>query len=474
MGERCTADQLRTLFLFERLSESQLAFLCDMGSIESFPPGHLIKEGEPATHLYVMLDGELVMSARMGGIEVETHRTSQRGVYCGAWAAYVPDASQTHQVSIRLLRSSRFFVLAADRFATFMQEEFAMAVHLLGGHTLGTLRHQQLLGQRARLLALGTITAGLTHHLNNPAAAILRAAGDLRCVVGKLRHTLSRLAQAQLAGDAVRTLVDAQDEAIRRVGSMKDKGPGGLEAADREERIGDWLCRHGIDKGWDYAPTFVEAALDDGWLQRLPSGVLEPLAIEWLKESVDAELRIREIVGAGTRMSTLLTAAKQYSQMDSGAYQSVDIHELLRSTLRMFDGRVGGHSGVELVTDWDPRVPEIGCYPGDLNQVWTNIIDNALEAMRGTGRLTVRTEYLQDAMVGVEFSDSGPGINDDVIDHIFTPFFTTKPVGEGSGLGRDLAWRLIDRHGGSVSATSQPGETRFTVRLPVQAPVREG
>lgn len=376
MGDTCTADELRTLFLFERLTDDQLATLCAQGWVQTFPPGYLIREGEPATHLYVMIDGDLVMSGRMGGVDIHTHRTSDRGVYCGAWLAYVPDAAQVHEVSIVLTRPSRFFVLAADRFAAFMQSQFPIAVHLLAGHTLGTLRQQQLLGQRARLMALGTITAGLTHHLNNPAAAIIRAAADLHGIVGRLRHKLAVLADAAWPAGAVHTLVDLQGEVTERAGAVAGGDTGGLEAADREEAIGAWLDDHGVAQAWDIAATFAEAGLDLGWMARLASATAGaggtaglPDAVAWLKDSLDAELRIREITEAGRRVSTLLAGAKQYSQLDRGAYRNADVNELLESTLMMFEGRVGMDSRVALVTQWDPKLPEISCYPGDLNQV---------------------------------------------------------------------------------------------------------
>ena len=197
MGEtkQCLPDELRTLFLFEALSDEQLQTLCDNGHIATFEPGPVCIEGEPATCFYVLLDGELVMSKRSGGVDVETTRTSQRGVYCGAWSAYIPGEEHVYEASVRVTKSSRFFVLDADAFARFMQSEFPMAVHLLEGHKVGGLRQRQILGQREKLLALGTITAGLTHQLNNPAAATARAVSDLREGVGE---------NAPQAGDAGR------------------------------------------------------------------------------------------------------------------------------------------------------------------------------------------------------------------------------------------------------------------------------
>jgi signal transduction histidine kinase len=481
MGEKCLPSELRSLFLFEKLNDTQLQTLCDNGHIAVFEPGPVCIEGDPATCFYVLLDGELVMSKRSGGVDIQTGRTSQRGVYCGAWSAYVPGEEHIYEASVRVTKPSRFFVLDADAFAAFMQSEFPMAVHLLEGHKVGGRRQSQIIGQREKLLALGTITAGLTHQLNNPAAATARAVADLREGVGHMRHKLAMVAEAKFTPEALRVLVSIQDEVAEQVAKSRDTELTALETSDREDQIGDWLEDHGIASAWDYAPTFVEAGLDTDWLERVSAVVDEvdataslQSAIGWLKYTIDNELRMNEIAEASKRISALLADAKQYSQMDRGAYQSANVHELLRSTIMMFGDRIGTHGkgkGVTLVKDMDKTLPELQCYPGDLNQVWTNLIDNAIQAMNGQGTLTIRTARENEQMIRVEICDDGPGIPEDIIDRIFTPFFTTKPFGEGTGLGLDLAWRIVvEKHAGNMSVQSKPGDTRFIVCLPLVAP----
>ena len=253
-----------------------------------------------------------------------------------------------------------------------------------------------------------------------------------------------------------------------------------LEASDREDQIGDWLEDHGIAGAWDFAPTFVEAGLDTDWLERV-SALVDDVdataslqsAIGWLKYTIDTELRMNEIAEASKRISALVAGAKQYSQMDRGAYQSVDVHELLRQhadDVRRQD-RQGQGQAVTLVKDCDKTLPELPCYPGELNQVWTNLIDNAIQAMDGHGTLTIRTAREDEQMIRVEICDNGPGIPEDIIDRIFKPFFTTKPFGEGTGLGLDIAWRIVvEKHHGDLSVQSEPGDTRFIVVLPLVAP----
>lgn len=486
MGETCVRDELRTLFLFEHLSDAQLDTLCQAGSIETFPAGPIVTEGDPATCFYVMLDGELVMSKRSGGVDIQTNRTSMRGVYFGAWSAYIPGEEHVYEASVRLTKPSRVFVLDANAFAGFMQSQFPMAVHLLEGHKVGGRRQSQIIGQREKLLALGNITAGLTHQLNNPAAATARAVADLREGVGKMRHKLAMLADGKFTPQALRMLVTIQDEVAEQVAKHKGLELTALETSDREDEMGDWLEDHDIVGAWDYAPTFVEAGLDIDWLERISASVDDALkdgeasatlqaALGWLKYTIDTELRMNEIAEASKRISALLAGAKQYSQMDRGDYQSADVHELLRSTLMMFGDKIGKDKPVSLCKDLDKSLPELHCYPGDLNQVWTNIIDNAIQAMDGHGTLTLRTSRETDEMIRVEICDDGPGIPTEDINRIFTPFFTTKPFGEGTGLGLDLAWRIVvEKHHGDLRVQSKPGDTRFIVLLPLQAPAPEG
>jgi signal transduction histidine kinase len=481
--EKCLADELRTLFLFEALSDEQLDTLCQEGRIQIFEPGPICTEGDPATCFYVLIDGELVMSKRSGGVDIETNRTTQRGVYCGAWSAYIPGEEHLYEASVRVTRRSRFYVLDADAFARFMQAEFPMPVHLLEGHRVGGLRARQILGQREKLLALGQLSAGLTHQLNNPAAATARAVSDLREKAIGMRHKLAMLADGKFTPEALRVLVRIQDEVAEQVAKSKTQQLTALEASDREDQIGDWLEDHGFSTAWDYASTFVEAGLDIDWLERISASVDDvdasaslQGAIGWLKYTIDTELLMNQIAEASKRISALLAGAKQYSQMDRAPYQSADLHELLHSTLMMFGDRIGKDgTGIKLVKEYDKSLPELLCYPGDLNQVWTNIIDNAIQAMGGSGTLTVRTARENEDMVRVEICDDGAGIPEDIIDQIFTPFFTTKPFGEGTGLGLDLAWRIVvEKHHGNLRVESKPGDTRFIVILPLEAPAPEG
>jgi signal transduction histidine kinase len=481
---QCLPDELRTLFLFESLSDDQLQMLCDAGHIAVFEPGPLFTEGEPATCLYVLIEGELAMAKLSGGRNIETTRTSQRGAYAGAWSAFMPDqATQTYSVSVQVTKPSRFYVMDAAAFGKFVRTQFPMATHLLEGVTVGTAHQRRILGPHERLVQLGQLTAGLTHELNNPAAAAARATSELREKVAGMRHKLAMLADGKFTPEALRTLVAIQEEVAELVGKAEELSP--LEKSDREDAIGDWLDDHGIDGAWDLAPTFVDAGLDTDWLERVEAAVdaadatasLEG-AVRWLKYTIETELLMSDIADATKRISTLVGQAKQYSQLGRAPFDVTDLHGLLKSTLTMMSHKIG--SDIDVVKDFDRTLPPLPCWPAELNQVWTNLIDNAVAAMRDgrepvsgkVGTLTIRT-CRQGEQARVEICDTGPGVPDDIRERIFDPFFTTKPVGEGTGLGLDFAARIVDKHNGNIWVESRPGDTRFIVCLPLEPPEPE-
>jgi signal transduction histidine kinase len=464
----CSADELRTLFLFEKLNDEQLGWLCEHGRVERIQPSVVFHEGEPATCFYVLIEGALVLSRRVGADDIEVTRTSERGVYAGAFRAYIDEENQLYGATMRVTVPSRFFVLDAAVFAQMMHEWFPMAVHMLEGLFFGIQSQQRLIGQRERLLALGTLSAGLTHELNNPAAAAVRATSALRERVAGMRHKLGTISAGPYNRATLETLITLQEEAVEHVSKAPALSP--IEASDREDAVADWLDAHGIAGGWDIAPTFVQAGLDVDWLDKVAATVGDQTlegAVRWLNYTVETEQLMTEIEDSANRISTLVTAAKQYSQMDRAPYQVVDVHGLLDSTLLTLGGKIG--EGITIVKDYDRRLPAISAYAAELNQVWTNLIDNAVAAMGGVGTLTVRTARDGDRLL-VEIGDTGPGVPLDIRERIFEPFFTTKPVGEGTGLGLDISWRIVvNKHHGDLRVESVPGDTRFQVRLPITA-----
>jgi signal transduction histidine kinase len=356
-------------------------------------------------------------------------------------------------------------VVSSDDFGWLMQAWFPMAVHLLEGLFLGMRNSQELIGQRQQLLALGALSAGLTHELNNPAAAAVRATSSLRERVAGMRHKLAMLAHNELDPRLLELLVDVQEEAVLGVANAPKLTA--MQESEREDEITDWLDDRGVPGGWELAPIFVSAGTTPQFLDRVadeaPGGLLEG-AIRWLAYTLETELLLGEITDSVTRISSLVAAAKQYSNMDRAPHERVDIHLGLDSTLVMLAGKL---ADIDVITDYDRSIPLVPLYAGEINQVWTNLIDNAVQAMDGHGKLTIRT-YQEDDKVRVEIRDTGPGVPKEIRHRIFEPFFTTKPVGQGTGLGLDISYRIVvTRHGGDLSVKSEPGDTRFLVCLPL-------
>ena len=466
----CQPDELRSLFLFEKLTPDQVAWLCREGRVETFEPGPVYTEGDPATCFYVLLDGTLVLLRRVGSDDIEVNRTSDPGVYAGAFQSYLGErAPKNYNSSLRVTVPSRFFVLDAGCFAQLMNDWFPLAVHLLEGAFFGSKAAQQAVSQRERLLALGSLSAGLTHELNNPAAAAVSATSALRERVAGMRHKLGILTRQPYHQETLESLIDLQERAVERVAKAPALGP--MEASDAEDAVSDWLDGYGIQGSWNLAPVLVQAGLDTEWLDQV-AGLVETDdlegAIRWLTYTVETETLMNEIQDSTGRIMHLVGAAKQYSQLDRAPYQEIDVHDLLDSTLLMLAGKIG--KGIKVVKDYDRTLPKIPAYAAELNQVWTNLIDNAVSAMGGQGTLTVHTAMDRDKLL-VEFGDTGPGVPKDIQPRIFEPFFTTKPVGEGTGLGLDISWRIVvKKHHGEINLVSEPGDTRFRVWLPLVAP----
>jgi signal transduction histidine kinase len=465
---RLGPEELRELFLFENLTDAQLDWVAANGDVVGSPAGTEVSvEGEPAECFFVLLSGTLSMVRLVGGSEVETVRTDHRGVFSGAVQFYFGDRlEQRYPATVRAVTDCQFLALPAQPFAAVFRQWYPMAVHLLEGMFVGQRNSAELVGQRERLLALGKLTAGLTHELNNPAAAAARATAALRDRFAGMRHKLAMLSEGKLDGEVLRSLTGLQEEFVARIAGTRDLSA--LERSDLEDRLVDWLDEREVPQPWDLAGVFVAADIAPEDLDRVAGAVapsfLEP-ALRWLAYTVETETLLVEIGDSTSRISNLVDAAKQYSQMDRTPHQPTDLRAGLDATLVMLGGKIA--PGVVVVKDFDPDLPKVPAYAGELNQVWTNLVVNALDAMGGEGTLTVRTAREGDCAL-VEITDTGSGIPENLLPRVFEPFFTTKPVGQGTGLGLDVSWRIVvKRHGGDLRVTSTPGDTRFQVLLPL-------
>ena len=461
-----TSAELRTLFLFEDLTDEQLDKIAAIAKVVEYDAQETIfTEGEPATCFVLLLEGTVsLLRAVSGSADLEVNRTDHRGAYAGGVQGLLSDEPALYVGSFRAVTDCKLVELPVAEFGPLVREWFPMAVHLLAGFSNGMRVTQSKVAERERLVALGSVTAGLTHELNNPAAAAARANSGLRDHVHGLRLKLGKLADGWLNREQLKALTVFQEEIAEATPVTLSP----LEVSDREDELGDWLEEHKVAGAWDIASTFVAVGLDVAWLERVADEIgadCLSASMQWLYHSAEAESLLAEVDDALTRITNLLGAAKQYSQMDRAPGQRVDVHELLDSTLTMLRHKVA--PSISVVTDYDRTLPKIEVRAAELNQVWTNLIDNALDAMDGLGTLTVRTARDGDRLL-VEIADTGEGIPPEIQARIFEPFYSTKPVGKGTGLGLDISWRIVvERHDGDLSVASSPGDTRFQVRLPI-------
>ncbi len=471
--ERITPAILRTLFLFEDLEDDRLEWVAEHGYVERYSAGaEIATEREPAEWFYILLSGAITLSQLVRGDDMEITRSDQPGGYAGATQFYLGNqVSQVYTASVRTTVDSAVLALPAADFAVVFRQWYPMATHLLQGMFVGIRNADELVGQRERLLALGKLAAGLTHELNNPAAAAGRATVALRERVAGMRHKLAVLAGSELGADELKHLTAIQEEIVKRMPSVPERSP--LQTSDQEDKLTDWLDDNGVASGWEIAPTLVAGGVGVDELRRVVDALDATYldgAVRWLAYTVETETLLGEIENATGRVSALVGAAKQYSQMDRSPHQSIDVHDGLNSTLIMLSRKIG--SQVRVVKDYACSLPKVPAYAAELNQVWTNLIDNAVDAMHRCGTLTLHTARDGEQLL-VEIGDTGPGVPHDMHQQIFEPFFTTKPVGEGTGLGLDVSWRIVvNRHGGSMRVISEPGDTRFQVRLPLTEPTR--
>jgi signal transduction histidine kinase len=460
-------DDLRSTFLFERLSDEQLHTLAGLGTEVTFPAGEvLFHEGQLADSLWVLLDGELELTRHVGGQRVVLDTMSHPGEYAGGIRAFATSGtSGGYRATGMTLRPSRFFQLPSDALGRLLDEWLPMAKHLLDGY-IRTLEFIEVaVRERGRLISLGTLAAGLTHELNNPAAAARHTAIDLRAVIGRLATLVGKVATGDLTPAQVQVALDLQAEAISRSAVAPRLSP--IETGRLEEEAALWLEEHDVANPWDLAPSFVAAGLDHPWLeaaaQRLGANSLSG-ALTWIADTLLASALLDQIDDATTRISQLVSAVKDYSYVDRAPEQEIDIHEGIEKTLVILGYKLKG--GIEIIRDYDSNLPRILVDGSELNQVWTNLIDNAIDAMSGQGQLRIRTQHDRRAVL-VEIVDQGSGIPGDFSARIFDPFFTTKEVGKGAGLGLDIVRRIVvDRYHGEITFESVPGETRFLVRLP--------
>jgi signal transduction histidine kinase len=456
-------DELRSLDLFGGLTDQQLSELVAGSSEVGADPGmELFREGEHADFWWVLLDGVVDLIRQAGGEETVVARMDVPGRWAGGFRAW--DDQGVYLATGRAATTGRMLRVPAGVLRERMDAWFPFGGHLIEGLYRTARSIEATARQRQSLVSLGTLAAGLAHEINNPAAAAVRAVDALEDACQTLLASVSRLAAHQVSAEQFGAL-----DRLRQEVTGPAAAPDALTLADLEDALAGWLTGHGVGREWMIAPALAAAGVDAGWCERaaaiLDGPALEP-GLEWVASAWSAAALLAEMKESSQRISALVAAVKSYTQMDRASLQRIDVTDGLESTLVMLGHQLRG--GVTVVRDYGADVPPVEAHAGELNQVWTNLIGNAVEAMDGQGTLRLSTRAERNDVV-IDVADTGCGMPPEVAARAFEPFFTTKDAGKNTGLGLDIARRIItERHGGTIDIDSRPGRTVFRVQIPVR------
>ena len=452
-------SELLRVPVFVDLPDDQIAwFLSEVQELRLQAGETYLRQGDPADSMFVVLEGQLQARGELGG---ETIIVSNKP---GDVTGVLP-FSRMKQATVtgRAVTESRLLRFPASLFPELVQKMPELTKRLVGVMSDRIREVTRIEQQRDRLASLGKLSAGLAHELNNPASAAKRATSQLRTILRRIKDASHELGR--------RELTPAQKSEIEKLETsfteQDGPPPDTLTIADLEDQIDSLLRSHGQNDLWQLAAALarrgIKPAVLESLFATLEAGTARAALVR-IAASVEVANLLNEIESSTSRISDLVRAIKEYTYMDQGPVQNVDIVKSLETTLTILNHKL--KHGVAVQRDYQ-RVPFlVNSFGSELNQVWTNLIDNAIDAMGGKGELRVRT-YREDTCVVVEIGDNGPGISPEVKPHIFEPFFTTKGVGEGTGLGLDTVQRIVKKHRGNIQVNSKPGDTRFQVWLPL-------
>lgn len=453
---------LRGLALLDGLSDDQLAELASAGESISFRAGdELFRQAAPAEFWFLLLDGRIALSRRAGHEETRVGVMESPGQWAGGFRAW--DEHGGYMATGRALSAGHLLKVPAEKLRSLADRWFPFGVHFIRGLMQTVRSIESMARERESLVALGTLAAGLAHELNNPAAAATRAVDALVATNGELVASLRRLAASSVTAEQFVAL-DALRTTDRTAGGPRTP----LQLADQEEELADWLAEHGVDGEWTIAPVLAAGGYDIDWCDKvavtLPGPALAP-GLEWVAHSLASELMLGEIKESTGRISELVAAVKEYTHLDRAELEEVAVADGVDSTLIMLGREL---AGVTVRREYDRDTPRVEANVAELNQVWTHLIRNAVDAMRGGGTMTIRIARAGDGAL-VQIADTGPGMPAEVLAHAFDPFFTTKAVGEGTGLGLDVSRRIVvDSHGGAIDIDTDQSGTVVRVRLPAR------
>ncbi len=462
-------EALRRVHVFADLPEDQLKWFADNVRDTRLAPGEvLFRKGDPPEWMAIFLEGE--MHARWD--EGDDIYIARAGDPATEVTGMLPFSRMTSMGATGFAGTkTRVLQFPVGLFPEMMQRMPVLVQRLVGIMSDRVRETTTIDQQQDKLMALGKLSAGLAHELNNPAAGAARAANDLIVALSELRAADLRLCQHSFTDEQYAAISHFESNAIEHNATAPQLNS--LEQSDLEDTLATWLEEHGIDDAWKVSNNLVEAGIDASCLERL-LGQIEASAFAAVLARVNAQLAAaklaREIKASTARISELVAAIKEYSYMDKAAIQKVDVHKGLETTLLILKYKLR-KKNISVTREYAEDLPQIKAYGSELNQVWTNLIVNAVDAMQEGGKLKVRTR-LEPTDILIEIRDNGAGIPESIRSRIFEPFFTTKPVGEGTGLGLDTVARIVRRHRGNIRFESKPGDTCFQVRLPLDKSVQ--
>ena len=457
---------LRPVDLFDDLDDAALAEWAAVAEDRRFGAGDLVVEaGREPEGLHCLLEGGLQMFVKDGDrLEPTGHQTAP------TWIGAVPTLTETIVAAqMTALTPARVALIPADEFRRLALAHPAVHGRIMRQVRPVVARFTAIEQSRERLAALGTMSAGLAHELNNPASAARRSAADLAEALDVIGATLRELVQAGVEHEAASRIADLRDQALHQCAERSALSA--LDAADAEDEMRDRLEAVGVPDAWRLAEPLAAAGLDSEWLEqmRASAGSATPAAVRSVAASLSAQRLVSDLRESTERMSSLIGAVKAYAYMDRGGVVQADIHEGLETTLKVMGHKLK-HTEIALERDYDRTLPPLTIYGSELNQVWTNLLDNAIDALGSTGTITLHTRRDGGCIV-VDIADTGPGIPAEARSHVFEPFYTTKDVGKGTGLGLDTARRIVEeRHNGSLTFDTSENGTTFHIWLPLQPP----